>query len=177
MTQLPQDSRNNDRACGVQYTTPQDSTGALERCSDTAQATTTIEPVMATQTHSRLATHIARGNVTPPNIPPVFIPPPAPARPPTPPTRAPTPGGDGGGGGGGGGGQPPAGSRGGANPPAVPNLRLLQKPPLKYSREIERKQTASSPNSNATTWPTSESQSSTPGSEKSSSPAPTSKDH
>ena len=40
-TQLPQDSRNNDWACGVQYTTPQDSTGALERCSDTAQATTT----------------------------------------------------------------------------------------------------------------------------------------
>ena len=42
VTQLPQDSRNNDRACGVQHTTPQDSTGALERCSDTAQATTTL---------------------------------------------------------------------------------------------------------------------------------------
>ena len=41
VTQLPQDSRNNDRACGVQYTTPQDSAGALARCSDTAQATTT----------------------------------------------------------------------------------------------------------------------------------------
>ena len=43
----------------------------------------------------------------------------------------------------------------------------------RYSQEKGRKQTASSLNSNATTWPTSESQSSTPGSEKSSSPAPT----
>jgi hypothetical protein len=48
--------------------------------------------------------------------------------------------------------------------------------PPKYSREKERKQTASSPNSNATIWPTSESQNSTPGSERSSSPALTSKD-
>ena len=47
--------------------------------------------------------------------------------------------------------------------------------PLKYSREKERKQTASSPNSNAITWPTSEFQNSTPGSERSSSLAPTSK--
>ena len=47
--------------------------------------------------------------------------------------------------------------------------------PLKYSREKERKRTASSLNSNATTWPTSEFQNSTPGSEKSSSPALTSK--
>jgi hypothetical protein len=46
---------------------------------------------------------------------------------------------------------------------------------LKYSQEKERKQTASSPNSNATIWPTSESQNLTPGSEKSSSPAPISK--
>ena len=60
-----------------------------------------IEPTMATQTHSRLATHIARGNVTLPNVPPIFIP--APQRPPTPPPRAPTPGTPGGGGGGGGG--------------------------------------------------------------------------
>ena len=45
----------------------------------------------------------------------------------------------------------------------------------KYSREKERKQTASSPNSNATIWPTSESQSLIPGSERSSLPAPTSK--
>jgi hypothetical protein len=43
--------------------------------------------------------------------------------------------------------------------------------PLKYSREKEKKQTASSPNSNVITWPTSESQNSTLGSEKSSSPA------
>ena len=46
-----------------------------------------IEPTMATQTHSRLATHIARGNVTLPNVPPILIP--APQRPPTPPLRAP----------------------------------------------------------------------------------------
>ena len=46
---------------------------------------------------------------------------------------------------------------------------------LRYSREKERKLTVSSLNSNATTLPTSESQSLTPGSEKSSSPAPTSK--
>ena len=45
----------------------------------------------------------------------------------------------------------------------------------KYSQEKGRKQTASSPNSNATIWPISESQSLTPGSERSSSPAPTSK--
>ena len=45
----------------------------------------------------------------------------------------------------------------------------------RYSQEKERKQTASSPNSNDTTWPTSEFQNSTPGSERSSSPAPTSK--
>jgi regulator of protease activity HflC (stomatin/prohibitin superfamily) len=44
--------------------------------------------------------------------------------------------------------------------------------PPKYSQEKERKQTASSPNSNAITWPISESQSLTPGSERSSSPAP-----
>ena len=47
--------------------------------------------------------------------------------------------------------------------------------PLRYSREKERRQTASSPNSNAIIWPTSEFQNSTPGSERSSSPAPTSK--
>ena len=47
--------------------------------------------------------------------------------------------------------------------------------PLKYSREKEKRQTASSPNSNATTWPISESQNSIPGSERSSSLAPTSK--
>ena len=44
-----------------------------------------ITPIMATQTHSRLAAHIARGNITIPNVPPVFIPPPAPLRPQTPP--------------------------------------------------------------------------------------------
>ena len=60
---------------------------------------------MATQTHYRLATHIARGNVTLPNIPPVFAPPPAPIRPPIPPTCPPIPGGGGGRRGGGGGGQ------------------------------------------------------------------------
>ena len=46
---------------------------------------------------------------------------------------------------------------------------------LKYLQEKERKQTASSPNSSATIWPRSESQSLTPGSERSSSPVPTSK--
>ena len=56
--------------------------------------------------------------------------------------------------------------------PASDSVETLQR----YSQEIERKQTASSPNSNDTTWPISESQSSTPGSERSSSPAPTSKD-
>ena len=45
----------------------------------------------------------------------------------------------------------------------------------KYSQEKERKRTASSPNSNVTTWPISESQNSIPGSERSSSPALTSK--
>ena len=45
----------------------------------------------------------------------------------------------------------------------------------KYLQEKERKQTASSPNSNVTTWPISESQNSTLGSKRSSSPAPTSK--
>ena len=45
--------------------------------------------------------------------------------------------------------------------------------PLKYSREKEKRQTASSPNSNATIWPTSEFQNSIPGSERSSSPVPT----
>ena len=54
-----------------------------------------IEPTMATQTHSRLAAHIARGNVTLPNTPPIPAPAPAPPA------------------GGGGGGQPPAGGRGG----------------------------------------------------------------
>ena len=49
--------------------------------------------------------------------------------------------------------------------------------PLKYSQEKEKKQTASSHNSNATTWPTSEFQNSTLGSEKSSSLAPISKAH
>ena len=87
-----------------------------------------IEPTMATQTHSRLATHIARGNVTLPNVPPIFIP--APQRPPTPPPCAPTPGTPGGGGGGGGGGQ--------ANPPAPPNLRLCGNPPEIFSGEREK---------------------------------------
>ena len=45
----------------------------------------------------------------------------------------------------------------------------------RYSQEKGRKQTASSPNSNATIWPTSESQNLTLGSEKSLSPAPISK--
>jgi hypothetical protein len=47
--------------------------------------------------------------------------------------------------------------------------------PLKYSREKGKRQTASSPNSNVIIWPTSESQNSTLGSERSSSPALTSK--
>ena len=135
-----------------------------------------IEPTMATQTHSRLATHIARGNVTLPNIPPIFIP--APPRPQTPPPHTPTPGAPGGGGGregGRGGGGEGGGGGGQANPPAAPNLRLcgnLQK----YSQETEKKQTTSFLNLNATTWPTSESQNLTHGSEKSSSPALTFKD-
>ena len=100
---------------------------------------------MATQTHLRLATHIARGNITLPNIPPIFVPLPTPACPPTPPIRAPTPGGGGGGGGrgggggGGGGGQPPAGGRGGqANPPAAPNLRLCGNPPEIFTGNREK---------------------------------------
>ena len=105
---------------------------------------------MATQTHSRLVTHIARGNVTLPNIPPVFIPPPAPICPPTPPTCTPTPGGGGRGGGrgggggggrgGGGGGQPPAGGGGGgqANPPVAPNLRLCRNPLEIFTRDREK---------------------------------------
>ena len=103
-----------------------------------------IEPTMATQTHSRLATHIARGNVTLPNVPPAFAPPPAPVRPPTPPTCPPTPsggGGRGGGrGGGGGGGQPPAGGGGGgqANPPVAPNLRLCRNPPEIFIGDREK---------------------------------------
>ena len=47
--------------------------------------------------------------------------------------------------------------------------------PLKYLREKERRQIASSPNSNAITWPISGFQNSIPGSERSLSPAPTSK--
>jgi hypothetical protein len=46
---------------------------------------------------------------------------------------------------------------------------------LKYSQEKERRWTTSSLNSNAITWPISESRNSTPGSERSSSLAPTSK--
>ena len=60
----------------------------------------------------------------------------------------------------------------------TPKARLTSdsaETPLKYSREKEKRQTVSSPNSNAIIWPTSESQSSTLGSEKSLSPAPTSK--
>ena len=91
-----------------------------------------IEPTMTTQTHSRLATHIARGNVTLPNIPPIFIP--APLRPQTPPPRAPTPGTPGGGGGGGGGG----GAGGQANPPAAPNLRLCGNPPEIFTGDREK---------------------------------------
>ena len=84
---------------------------------------------MATQMHSRLAAHIARGNITLPNVPPAFIPPPAPAHPPTPPTCAPTPGGGGGGGGG----------RGGqANPPAAPSLRLCGNPPEIFTGDREK---------------------------------------
>ena len=47
--------------------------------------------------------------------------------------------------------------------------------PLKYSREKEKRHIASSPNSNATIWPISGFQNSIPGSERSSSLAPTSK--
>ena len=99
-----------------------------------------IEPTMATQTHSRLATHIARGNVTLPNVPPIFAPPPAPLRPQTPPTRAPTPGGGGGGGGrgGGGGGGGGGGAGGQPNPPAAPNLRLCGNPPEIFTGDREK---------------------------------------
>ena len=79
---------------------------------------------MATQTHSRLAAHIARGNVTLPNVPPVPAPAPVPACPPTP--------------GGGGGGQPPAGSGGQANPPAAPSLRLCGNPPEIFMGDREK---------------------------------------
>ena len=91
-----------------------------------------IEPTMATQTHSRLATHIARGNVTLPNIPPIFIP--TPPHPQTPPPHAPTPGTPGGGGGRGGGG----GGGGQANPPAAPNLRLCRNPPEIFTGDREK---------------------------------------
>ena len=105
---------------------------------------------MATQTHSRLATHIARGNITLPNVPPIIIP--APQRPPTPPLHAPTPGtpgrgggggggrggGRGGGGGGGGGGGRGGGGGGGANPQAPPNLRLCGNPPEIFTGEREK---------------------------------------
>ena len=47
--------------------------------------------------------------------------------------------------------------------------------PPRYSLEKEKRQTASSPNSNVIIWPTSEFQNSILGSERSSSPAPTSK--
>jgi hypothetical protein len=103
---------------------------------------------MATQTHSRLATHISRGNVMLPNIPPVFIPPPAPPCPQTPPTRALTlEGGGGGGRGGGGEGGGRGGGRGGgagggggeqANPPAAPNLRLCGNPPEIFMGDREK---------------------------------------
>ena len=96
-----------------------------------------IEPTMATQMHSRLATHIARGNIMLPNIPPVFIPPPAPPHPQTPPTCTPTPGG---GGGGGGGGQPPVGGggEGQVHLPAAPNLRLCRNPPEIFMGDREK---------------------------------------
>ena len=58
-------------------------------------------------------------------------------------------------------------------PPTSDSAETLQR----YLQKTGKKQTASSPSSNATIWPTSESQNSTLGSEKSSSPARTSKDH
>ena len=58
-------------------------------------------------------------------------------------------------------------------PPTSDSAETLQR----YLQETGKKQTASSPSSNATIWPTSESQNSTLGSEKSLSPARTSKDH
>ena len=64
VTQLPQDSRNNDRACGVQYTTPQDSTGALERCSDTAQATTTLTALPHSWEPPIIQAALASGQIT-----------------------------------------------------------------------------------------------------------------
>ena len=60
--------------------------------------------------------------------------------------------------------------------PLLPPASDYAEIPMKYSREKERKQTASSPNSNAITWPISESQNSIPGSKRSSSHAPTYKD-
>ena len=62
----------------------------------------------------------------------------------------------------------------------TPKTRLTSdsaETPRRYSQERGRKQIASSHNSNVITWPTSESQNSTPGSEKSSSLAPTFKAH
>ena len=56
-------------------------------------------------------------------------------------------------------------------PPPYLTSDSVETPP-RYLQEKEKKQTASSPNSNAITWPTLESQSSIPGSERSSSPAP-----
>ena len=96
---------------------------------------------MATQMHSRLATHIARGNVTLPNIPPVFAPPPAPIRPPIPPTCPPIPGGGGGRRGGGGGRRGGGGGRrgGGGGGQAVSNtylLTLLTDTPYPYRAPI-----------------------------------------
>ena len=59
-------------------------------------------------------------------------------------------------------------------PPHYPASDSVETP-LKYSQEKEKKQTASSLNSDVIIWPISESQNSTLGSERSSSPARTSK--
>ena len=101
-----------------------------------------IEPTMATQTHSRLAAHIARGNVVLPNVPPAPAPAPTPAPAPAP-AQPPA--------GGRGGGQPPAGSRGGGPPPArgagggqadpppaAPSLRLCGNPPEIFTGDREK---------------------------------------
>ena len=97
---------------------------------------------MATQTHFRLAAHIARGNVVLPNVPPAPAPAPTPAPAPAP-AQPPA--------GGGGGGQPPAGSRGGGPPPArgagggqadpppaAPSLRLCGNPPEIFTGDREK---------------------------------------
>ena len=88
---------------------------------------------MATQTHSRLATHIARGNVTLPNVPPIFIP--APQRPLQEPQEEEA---------------EEEAEEAEEEQTLLPRLASDSAEILpKYSQEKEKEQTASSPNSNA----------------------------